>query len=145
MKLFPFSTALTMVCVAFTMVLAGPVVTTNAITNATTNDVPAFPDYYNKCYVSSGHLLKGPWSHRWFVSMKNINGTHMGDLCHKLWKGLKRHQAACPATSTFCGKHHDTTYDLAWNFKTPIFCNPGHLVSAFWEATHNKFGGLQRC
>lgn len=32
---------------------------------------------------------------------------------------------------------------MKWTFRPYMFCNKGHVESAWWEATRNRFGAIQ--
>lgn len=66
------------------------------------------------------------------------------NTCHHLWKGLKKH-GACVPSSTSCGEDEDDAGVLVWKFETPIGCNKGMVHSAWYEGTSGNRHGFIRC
>ncbi|EMD95024.1 hypothetical protein COCC4DRAFT_146879, partial [Bipolaris maydis ATCC 48331] len=71
----------------------------------------------------------------WAGNVNDIPG-----ICGGLWDNLK-HSGACTPIATYCGGDPASRL-LNWKFTAPIFCNSGHVESAWWEATRNQFGAV---
>lgn len=85
-------------------------------------------------------------SFEWKVSISPVPQEKVGDICHKFWRGLRQF-GQCSATSTDCSPWNNNTYGLQKHgvkahFWTSVFCNGGMVQAAFWEGTHNDYGGL---
>ena len=61
-------------------------------------------------------------------------------ICGGLWDNMN-HFADCTLSNTHCGENENG--ELRWEFYSPTGCGPGHVESAWWEATRNDFGDLQ--
>jgi hypothetical protein len=89
----------------------------------------------------SWKLYEGPLFRRWLVI-----GSGVDDIparCGGFWDGMKNknfHGACGALTTTNCGK--DGNGDMVINFTSGSGCNSGHIESAWWEATKNKFGPI---
>ncbi|KAK7923672.1 hypothetical protein PG985_007743 [Apiospora marii] len=60
-------------------------------------------------------------------------------ICGGLWDNLK-HSGACPVLGMHsCGAEGA---GLVWKFGVTDFCNRGHVESAWWEATKNRWGAI---
>jgi hypothetical protein len=84
------------------------------------------------------------------VYIRKVPRDDIPQLCGRLWGTLKQHHGAiCPPSNTHCGHTEWIPGEAAvhWKLSVPIFCNGGCLNSAYWEATHNKFGKMDftRC
>ncbi|POS72626.1 hypothetical protein DHEL01_v208982 [Diaporthe helianthi] len=86
----------------------------------------------------------------WKISISPVPKDDIGPLCHELWKGLKRHWLCTVFRPNDCGAwRNDSTPGgepldgVRWHFHTTALCNPGMVESAYWEATHNKYGVIQ--
>lgn len=86
------------------------------------------------------------WKYKVYVQM--VPKDQWGQLCHNLWRGLKRHQLLCMVSRPHCGTGGPPGqgYDdiLEWRFQVGLGCNAGAVASAFWEATHNQFGEMDQ-
>ncbi|KAM0286514.1 hypothetical protein ACHAQH_000942 [Verticillium albo-atrum] len=62
------------------------------------------------------------------------------DTCGQFWKWLNNpnFHHACVVTEPSCGE--DGRGDLQLKFMVDAACNPGHIKSAWWEATHDELG-----
>ncbi|KAK2000146.1 hypothetical protein LX36DRAFT_709600 [Colletotrichum falcatum] len=81
------------------------------------------------------------------VSVKsNLNEGAVPDIpktCGALWDNLRRFFACAVIHHPTCGPHPTIKGVLIWTFYTHSICNHNIIGSAWWEATHNKFGDLK--
>ncbi|CEI67775.1 hypothetical protein FVEN_g9580 [Fusarium venenatum] len=89
----------------------------------------------------SWDFYEGPIFKRWLVigsGVDDIPGT-----CGGFWDNMnnKNFHGACVLSSTNCGE--DGNGDMVINFTAGSGCNSGHVESAWWEATRNKFGAIK--
>ncbi|KAK8050969.1 hypothetical protein PG993_002354 [Apiospora rasikravindrae] len=70
--------------------------------------------------------------------VRDIPGT-----CGGLWDNLKRWPVACLVGygTQYC--REEGPGQLKWYFATTDLCNEGHVESAWWHATRNRFGDIQ--
>jgi hypothetical protein len=89
----------------------------------------------NTCNVTSNI-----WHQTWSITMPKVDDVDA--VCHALPKSLKRYQPHCAVYKTNCGRHFYHKEGLEWEIDTNHACDAGRVASAFWEATHNRFGPL---
>ncbi|PGH12249.1 hypothetical protein AJ79_04429 [Helicocarpus griseus UAMH5409] len=63
-------------------------------------------------------------------------------ICGGLWDNLNRFPACASSSQTSCGQGSNGPGHLHWEFTVTIYCNPGMVESAWWEATRNRFGAI---
>ncbi|KAK1596421.1 uncharacterized protein LY79DRAFT_657291 [Colletotrichum navitas] len=62
--------------------------------------------------------------------------------CGALWDNLRRFPSCALVFGPWCGPHPKLDGVLTWKLTLPAYCNRGMVESAWWEATFNRFGGL---
>lgn len=85
------------------------------------------------------------WKNPGFVFEYRVYIKEVDDVklrCKKLWAGLAEHRFLCPVSKPRCDPSDIYEKGLEWGFTVGYGCNVGCVQSAFWEATKNKFGGL---
>jgi hypothetical protein len=81
---------------------------------------------------------------RYFVTA-DVPAAEHGNVCGALWDNLAQFKGGCYAGLPSCGKkfpEDPTNETLQWTFETGITCDSGMVEATWWDATENKFGGI---
>jgi hypothetical protein len=91
----------------------------------------------------ANHCSSQPFgfSTQWLVIASGVDD--IPGKCGGFWDNMnnKNFHGACLLSDTNCGE--DGNGDMVINFMSPVGCNGGHVESAWWEATKNKFGAIK--
>ncbi|KAK1465478.1 hypothetical protein CCUS01_07596 [Colletotrichum cuscutae] len=63
-------------------------------------------------------------------------------VCGDLWRNLRRFSGCFAASDASCRAGTDKG-ELIWHFVASTFCDVGMVQSAWYEATHNKYGAAE--
>ncbi|OBS29665.1 hypothetical protein FPOA_03604 [Fusarium poae] len=90
----------------------------------------------NSCTWS---FFGGPVYKSWIIVASGVDD--IPGKCGGFWDNMnnKNFHSACTLSFTRC---EDQNGEMVATFKSGSGCNSGHVESAWWEATRNKFGAL---
>ena len=80
----------------------------------------------------------------WDISADGVKDV--AGKCKGFWDNLnaKKFVGACARVGDpYCGTKGGDKHHLHAVFTTMMWCNKGHVESAWWEATKNKYGSIQ--
>ncbi|KAI9853772.1 MAG: hypothetical protein M1813_001814 [Trichoglossum hirsutum] len=89
-------------------------------------------------FAASSCIRQDNFLYTYVVRVDNV--PNISDVCGGLWDNLK-YFAACVASEPSCGAVGPGN-PLQWKFNVGAGCNGGMVESAWWEATHNKYGSI---
>ncbi|KAI1465027.1 uncharacterized protein F4812DRAFT_466536 [Daldinia caldariorum] len=96
------------------------------------------------CLVSAAHAAtkctqtKTTSGNSYLVAAEGV--TDIPGICGGLWDNL-HHSHACEVYGGTQSCKNENGI-LVWRFGVTDFCNKGHVESAWWEATKNRFGAI---
>lgn len=118
---------------------------TDSVTVAFTNQTVMDMDALSSPTCTRNEKFFPIWRWQWQIDIPNIpESDDINVICNRLFRELEVWTICGLAKPFSCWEGHNRT--LKWHFGTTIFCNPGMIQSAFWEATNkNQYGGLLPC
>ncbi|KAK8108838.1 hypothetical protein PG984_014639 [Apiospora sp. TS-2023a] len=78
------------------------------------------------------------------TSLFTVTATNVSDVpgtCGGLWDNLHHSHLCESLEDSSCGE--TAPGQMKWMFRTYLFCNKGHVESAWWEATRHRFGAIE--